>query len=348
MTNIEYENKTSIIIPARNYDFLLDKTLKRIRELYKNIKIVLILDDIDSINCYLDSNIKVLKSNSKNMSAKRNQGVQATDCEFIALLDSDAYPQANWLETGIEFLDKNKDYSAVAGAWYNTEVDTFNQKCVRIQRFSPLFSRKEWWKIIDKSATQQDITEFTAANVLIRRKDYIEAGMMNELIYIAEDIEFSGRLTKLGYKMKFIPEFAVFHREAEIYSFIRKVYCCGYYYSNNIIRKHIKKDKNVYLSEDFLWHIYPLMFAIFYLILWTIFLYFKLSILPLIILTFLLSIPLILNALHSIKHLEEKKIKGFFIILFISISFCFAYVISSLLGILNIPSKDVQKMYKHY
>ena len=348
MNNIEYENKTSIIIPARNYDFILDNTIKKIRELYKNIKIVLILDDINIINYSIDSNTIVLKSNLHTMSAKRNQGVLSVNSEYIALLDSDAYPKKNWLENGINFLEKNNNYTAVVGNWFNAENDNFNQKCVRIQRFLPLFSRKEWWKIIDTSAKEQDITEFTSANVIIKRKDYIDSGLMNELIYIAEDIEFSGRLTKLGYKLRFVPGVDVFHREAEIYPYLRKVFCCGYYYLNNIFEKYINKNKKVYLSEDFIWHTYPLIFVILYFILWILFVCFKITLVPLFILTIFMLIPIILSSLKGLHFLKNKKLKGFITIFSISILFCLVYVIGSFLGILNIPTKSIYKMYKHY
>lgn len=72
MNNNDYEKDVTIIIPSRNIDYLLEDCVSKIRELYKDIKIILILDEI---NKEINSDITILKSKNLNMSAKRNQGV---------------------------------------------------------------------------------------------------------------------------------------------------------------------------------------------------------------------------------------------------------------------------------
>ena len=55
------ENKVTIIIPSRNIDYLLENCISQIRNQYKNIKIVLVLDSIDSNLKHVDPNIKIIK-----------------------------------------------------------------------------------------------------------------------------------------------------------------------------------------------------------------------------------------------------------------------------------------------
>ena len=64
------ENKVTIIIPSRNIDYLLENCISQIRNQYKNIKIVLVLDSIDSNLKHVEPNIKIIKSENTNMSAK--------------------------------------------------------------------------------------------------------------------------------------------------------------------------------------------------------------------------------------------------------------------------------------
>ena len=334
--NNNYENKVSIIIPSRSIDYILEECIYQIRKIYKEVKIILILDEI---NKEVSNDITVLKSRNLNMSAKRNQGVEIATTEYIAFLDSDAYPNKGWIEEGISFLEKNKNYSAVTGNQFNPITDSFEQKCLRLVRFSRLFTHSEWCIVIDKNAKEQDCTEFMTSNVIMRKNDYENSGGMNENIYLAEDNEFSERLIRKGYKIRFIPLVSVFHRESKMYPFLRKIYCMSYYYANTLIKgRPVKQIKQSIIQ------LVPLMGVLCFI--------FLCLFIPNPI--FLSSLPilalftLILEAKKEANKLERNKTKGFLIILFTFCMFCAIWVIGSLLGLINFPSKSIQKCYKHY
>lgn len=334
--NNNYEKLVSIIIPSRNIDYLLEECIEKIRLLYKEIKIILILDEI---NKELANDITILKSINPNMSAKRNLGVSYAQTKYIAFLDSDAYPIKNWLENGVDFLEKNKEYSAITGTQFNPPTDTFTQKCLRLVRYSPLFTHKEWCIIIDKNAQEQNCDVLITSNVIMRKEDYENINGMNENIYLAEDNEFSERMIKAGYKFRFIPSVSVFHREATMYPFLRKIYCMSYYYANMFIKG--KRIKNLKQS---LFQFLPL-FAVLLYIIFFIFSDYKLQLL---IFPFLAIILLIKNAIDESKKLEYSHFKGFLIIFFTYCAFCAIWVIGTLMGSINFPSKSVQKCYKNY
>lgn len=340
MNQQKINNMLSIIIPSREVDYLLEDCIKRIRELYKEVQIVIVLDNINK-TFPNDKNIKIIKSENPNMSAKRNLGVKNTPPkhEYIAFLDSDAYPDINWAETGLSFLEGNKEYSAVTGNQFNPKEDSFEQKCLRLVRFSPLFTHKEWCIIIDKNTKEQDVTEIMTSNVIMRKKDYIDLNGMNEDIYLAEDNEFSDRLIKQGYRIRFIPKVSVFHRESKLYPFLRKIHCMSYYYANMFI-----KGKSVKDIKKTLFQFVPLIGTIFYIALW----FTNISPYILFALPLAAFIILVKEAYQTSNKLEEKKYKGFFLILFTFCMFCLIWVTGTLLGILNIPVKSVQQCYKHY
>ena len=334
--NNNYENKVSIIIPSRNIDYILEESIYQIRKLYKEVKIILILDEI---NKELPNDITILKSKNINMSAKRNQGVEVVTTKYIAFLDSDSFPNQNWLEEGVSFLEQNENYSAVTGNQFNPITDSFEQKCLRLVRFSRLFTHKEWCIVIDKNAQEQDCSEVMTSNVIMRKEDYIKVGGMNEYIYLAEDNEFSVRIIKQGYKIRFIPKVSVFHRESKMYPFLRKIYCMSYYYANTLI-----KGKPVKTIKQSIIQLVPLIGVVAFTLL-------CLTIpnpIFLIILPILAILILILEAKKEAKKLEEKRTKGFFIILFTFCMFCAIWVIGSFLGLINFPSRSIQKCYRHY
>lgn len=336
MNNNDYEKDVTIIIPSRNIDYLLEECIEKIRELYKEIKIILILDEI---NKEIDSNITILKSKSLNMSAKRNQGVEVAQTKYIAFLDSDSYSIAGWLENGVDFLENNENYSTVTGCQFNPPSDTFEQKCLRLVRFSRLFTHAEWCIVIDRNAKERDCNEFMTSNAIMKKQDYIDIGGMNEKIYLAEDNEFSQRLTENGYKIRFIPQFSVYHRESKMYPFLRKIYCMSYYYANTFVKGHPVKT-----IKQTIFQLLPL-FGIITFIFLSILLKFSPYLLILPIFALLL---LALEANKESKKLDEQRTKGFFIIFFTFCMFCAIWVIGSFLGLINFPSKNIQKCYKHY
>lgn len=334
-----YEEQTTIIIPSREFDALLEKCINKIRELYKFIKIIIILDEINEETKQNIENLLIIKSENKNMSAKRNLGVSYSKTKYIAFLDSDAYPNKNWLENGVDFLEKNKEYSAITGTQFNPPTDNFTQRCLRLVRYSPLFTHKEWCIIIDKDAQEQDCDVLITSNVIMRKEDYENINGMNENIYLAEDNEFSERMIKAGYKLRFIPNASVFHREATMYPFLRKVYCMSYYYANMFVKG--KRIKNLKQS---LTQFIPLFAVLFYLIFF-IFSNYKIQLL---IFPFLAIVLLIKYAIDESKKLEYSHFKGFLIIFFTYCAFCAIWVIGTLMGSINFPSKSIQECYKNY
>lgn len=337
----------SIIIPSRNVDYLLHICIEKIRLLYPDVKIVLVLDEILPEDYEkFDKNVQILKSKKYTMSAKRNQGVDFVDTKYIALIDSDAFPDENWLEIAINFLENNKDYSAVTGCQMNWPDDSFAQKCLRLLRFSPLFSHQEWFKIIDCNTNETDCSEFMTSNVIITRETYKKLNGMCEDFYLAEDNEFSQRMFQNGYKIRFIPNVRVFHREAKAFSFLRKFFAISNYYGKCFV-KGIKIKNNAQTLSQFM----PFIGSCFYLLLLILqFLVFKSQFLMNLLVIFPIACLLLLiyNAIIITKNLEKQRIQAIIYLFFISILFCFVWVFGTFIGLCFKNFYNNKNGYKHY
>lgn len=338
------EKMLSVIIPSRTADYILDECILKIRELYKELRIIIILDSSSKIPSEkYDQNVLFLRSENKNMSAKRNLGVKNATTKYIALLDSDAYPAAGWLENGIEFLEKSSDYSAVTGLQYNPESDNFVQRCLRLVRFSNITTHHSWQIITDSKALPRDCSEFSSANVIMRKSVYESVNGMNENFYLAEDNEFSQRLVQQGYKIRFIPGVSVFHRESKMYPFLRKHWCMSYYYANMFVKRTPVKT----LKQTIIQFL-PLIGFISFIFLWISFLYIKANPFPLLILPVGVIYIFAKEAYNLTKKLENRKIAGFFIIFYTFCAFSAIWIVASFAGIISFPSKNVKDLYKHY
>lgn len=341
----DYENLVSIVIPSRTFDFLLEKCVYEIRCLYPNVEIILVLDKIDiplSINLY---KVTILKSTSLYISAKRNQGVHQIKTKYVAFIDSDAYPKRYWLENAIDYLERNPKYSVVEGSWLSFPQESFLTRCLRIVRFAPLFINKELRVLIEKNSIDKDITLFASASLIFRVKDYLSSGEMNEKIYINEDCEFAYRLNKKGYKMRFVKNSSVYHRESTFYCFFAKVFCNGFYKTNMFFQEIFNQQCEKYFSLTGFKYFIPLITIFIYSILIFVL---KFNLLVLIGFPLFGLLILFIQSLFLTSLLSSNKVKGFFVILLLSIVFCVTFIISTFLWTFNIKLKDLQLIYKHY
>ena len=102
----------AIIIPAVKEDDLLKNCIQHcIKQSWKNIKIYLVLDCIpdEKLN---DSRLYYLEC-AGHISKKRNFAAKYSNEKYLAFIDSDAYPETDWIENGINFLSKNKNFNGL-------------------------------------------------------------------------------------------------------------------------------------------------------------------------------------------------------------------------------------------
>ncbi len=338
------KNLISIIIPSRTQDYILNDCIREIRKIYTTVKIFVILDEINETK--YDENVILIKSENRNMSAKRNLGVKLADTKYIAFLDSDAYPLNNgkWLEKSIEFLENNENYAAVTGPQLNPPSDTYIQKCIRYIRFSRLLTHENLDVIADRNPKEHDNSgEFVSANLIMRKDVYNKLNGMDENIYLAEDNEFSTRLDKRGYKVRFLPEVTVYHSESKLYPFLRKTWCMSYYYANMFVRGKLVKDLN-----DILLGFFPLAGIFIFVFLVLLFLYLNINYIPLITIPLVILMIILIESFNISKKLESGKKYEIPLIFTIFCLYLSVWVIGSLAGFLFIPCKKVQDLYKHY
>lgn len=84
----------SVVIPAYNAATLLGNTLESVlNSSFQDLEIIVVNDgshdETAKIASSFDSRVRVISQKNAGMSASRNRGIQESDSEFIALLDSD-------------------------------------------------------------------------------------------------------------------------------------------------------------------------------------------------------------------------------------------------------------------
>ncbi len=111
----------SVIVNCHNGQKYLDSCIKSIlKQSYKNFEIIF-FDNFSSDNSYQtismfkDSRIKIFKSDIfLTLPEARNQAINKSNGEFIAILDTDDKADAKRLEKQINFMLDNKEYGAIS------------------------------------------------------------------------------------------------------------------------------------------------------------------------------------------------------------------------------------------
>ncbi|MFW9946018.1 MAG: glycosyltransferase [Candidatus Odinarchaeota archaeon] len=186
----------SIIVPIKNRGPLLPNLIKNLSNLnYPDYEII-IVDD-----CSTDNTKNLLKRypiksvilNKSVGSAKaRNIGINKAKNDIIALTDSDCFVSRNWLNDLVPFLN---EYDIVGG-----KVEF----CDRAERkLNPSIK-------VEKVLNKKSPVNFLNSSNMLFKKDLLThtGGFLN---YRIEDLEFSWRALKKGFKLIYVPKGLVIH-----------------------------------------------------------------------------------------------------------------------------------------
>lgn len=249
------QQKISIIIPSKIFDHNLNQCVKKIRQFYKYIKIIIVLD---KKNYFIkDKNIKTIISGPKPIGQKRNLGVKYAKTFFITFIDSDAYPDHQWLNSIIESFQKykNKNVAVVGGPNLSPQTNNVERKLV--SRVRKLFFTTYNAEVKQKSNNVHYVSSLSSVNFTVKRKVYIKIGGMDNNLNVGEDMAFMRTLRKYNYKILFNGKSYVYHIDRNIKHFFRQ----RFFYGTNSIILFLKYPDNK--SFLFLLSIFPFLYVLF-------------------------------------------------------------------------------------
>lgn len=195
----------SVVIPTYNRIHTLPASVDSVlKQTYENLELI-IMDDgsTDGTEEYIkgiaDERVRYRKA-EKNMgpSAARNMGAELAKGEYLAFQDSDDEWMPDKLEKQMKLILDNRELSFVYsefGLYRNEELLAVipSRNIPYEEKQGSLFSYLLLYPLI---STQ---------TILIRTKDFIEAGGFNETLKAYEDFEFTMRFSQ-NHKIGFVQE----------------------------------------------------------------------------------------------------------------------------------------------
>jgi len=249
--------KFSIIVPVFNRPDEIKELFESLsRQTYTNFEVI-VIEDGSSEKCeeLLASfdwpfNYHYLYQENQGQGFARNNGMKIAKGDFFIIFDSDVIVPENYLEKVFEGIKKN-------------QLDAFGGPDAAADDFSPWqkamdFAMTSFWTTGGIRGALKDKSKYQARgfNMGISPKVFERTGGFMDPNK-GEDIEWSIRIKKLGFKLELIPEAFVFHkRKSNFLSFIKQGFSFG---QNriNVSRYHSGEVKLI--------HFLPFFFLLFVL-----------------------------------------------------------------------------------
>ncbi len=269
------KEKVSIIIPCKEIDKYTKKCINQCLKLNcDNFEIIVLPDKKQEINTK-NKNLKIISCTGKP-SLKRNLGMKISKGEYYAFIDSDAYPEKNWLKNAIKHFQK-KDVGLVGGPNLTPKESNFWEKISGKVLSNFLVSGIA--SIRYKKTRNQFTKELPSCNYIVKKE---LATKYSQEFLTAEDSEFCFNITKKGKKILYANDVIVYHhRRDSFFKHLKQIFI----YSRDIAwltKKEFSFDKLYYsilslftlafISGIILSFIFPLIktlfliFLVFYLL----------------------------------------------------------------------------------
>ena len=227
--------KINIIIPAIKQDEELLKCLKEINKIsYNNFFVTIILDQSTKEKLpKVKYKINKLIVGKINMSKKRNMAARKFNSKYIAFIDSDAYPNKNWLKLGVKYL-KQKKGEVVGGPSLPFPDEDYSEKICYFSKRSYFVSG--YLNFRKYKAKKRYCDWLESCNLIMTKKFFLKNGGMDVKRYTGEDKEFFERVRKKNPDLKvfYSPDLYVYHRDRKIFGFLLQRSCFGMDFINLI------------------------------------------------------------------------------------------------------------------
>jgi cellulose synthase/poly-beta-1,6-N-acetylglucosamine synthase-like glycosyltransferase len=329
MESYESQSSVTVIVPVRNGEPTIEPLLESLQKLdYDRKKVEVLVVDGNSTDKTRDIvkkyPVKLVVEKKKGLNTARNTGIRNSNGEIIAFTDCDCVVPSNWITKIVENF-KDPQVSCVGGSAKGLNGDFISQYADNsIVPLMPSFKKRE-----ELNMVKPFLRHPAGCNMAFKRKVAEEVGCFDESIqYGFDEVEFTERVCRAGYKMVLDPKVFVWHKHrSTLKEFLKQNFRYGRGSGLLLKRKRMKDafSKWSFLSLigfiSWLLIVGSLMFLTFATS-WSIF--------PLLLFGFAVTPLLMVMAVYAYRALENKQYTRAIIYPLIDffrvLSFCFGEV----------------------
>ncbi|HOV21711.1 MAG TPA: glycosyltransferase [bacterium] len=232
-----------IIIPCKGYNEYLNKTIKGcLNQTFKDFKIYLLPDNNFENNIFKNDKIVIKSTGNYFPGKKRNIGIEISEAEVYAFIDSDAIPERVWLEKAYNYL-KDEKIKIIGGPNLTPAESNLREKISGILLSNFLVTGKFSIRY-KKNLKLETVLELPLCNLFIKNEVFKSVGKFKENTLTAEDADFCFRAKKLGIDTKYSSEIVVYHKRRPIFlpylnQIFQYAFDKGYRIKKNFVPKYL-------------------------------------------------------------------------------------------------------------
>jgi GT2 family glycosyltransferase len=172
----------------------------------------------ETVRNYNAHNVKIVK-NPKNygISKGSNIGVSHSNGKYLAFLDSDSFPDPNWLFQPVELMERDPSIGAVQAKVLKARSPSDRTKLIDtagglMDLGLQTYARGSGEEDKGQYDEVDEIFYAVHTGAIVRRKALVEAGGFDEAFFLGyHDVDLGWRLWKRGYMVLFAPNSVVHH-----------------------------------------------------------------------------------------------------------------------------------------
>jgi glycosyltransferase involved in cell wall biosynthesis len=147
---------------------------------------------------------------------KRDWAAKKARGQVLGFIDSDAYPDKNWLKKALAQL-KNPQLAAVCGPGLTPPTDSYRQKISGLV-WSSWLGAGPVGTFRNRPGKSRLVDDYPSFNLLIKKKEFNKVKGFNSLFWPGEDTKLCHDLVyKLKKQILYHPEIIVFHHRRPIF-----------------------------------------------------------------------------------------------------------------------------------
>jgi GT2 family glycosyltransferase len=248
---------SAIIVNYNGGKFVLDCADSVLRSAYPSVE-VLIVDNSSTDGSLRgieekfekDERVRVIK-NSRNSgyAAAINLGVKAANGDYLAILNNDTAPHADWLNRPVELMEEDRSVGAVQPVlFYYDRPRVINDAGHFIDEFAVVYSRNHLPDRDPSLNAEDEIFAATGAAMIVRKTTFEEiGGFDSDFFLLFEETDFCWRVWLSGQRVVLVPKSGVYHRARGSY---RLAYKTSYLFNRNRICSMLKNSETRYAVRN--------------------------------------------------------------------------------------------------
>jgi len=209
----------SIIIPVKAINDYIRESVPIILGLdYPEFEVIILPNDLPEgplEPALLDPRVRIIPSGRVSPAVKRDMGAAGSRYPFLAFIDDDAYPEANWLREAARYFAQ-EEVSAIGGPAITPRGSTVREQASGLF-YETLTGGGGMAFRYRPAAKAFYVDDFPTVNLLVRKSAFEAIGGFDSAFWPGEDTKFCHDLVRAGFKILYVPSVVVWHHRREVF-----------------------------------------------------------------------------------------------------------------------------------